>query len=83
LRGFRERRLKSLGTFASLAGTILVRSYEQSDRVYKAMILRGYGQSAQDYNYRDEFQAYPRNLAGLMALLLAAVALVIVDVCLR
>jgi len=43
LRGFRGRNLKSLATYASLAGTILVRSYEQSDRVYKAMILRGYG----------------------------------------
>ena len=29
---------------AALAGTLLVRSYEQSERIYKAMCLRGYGQ---------------------------------------
>lgn len=33
-------RLKHL---VSLAGTLLVRSYEQSERIYKAMRLRGYG----------------------------------------
>ena len=29
---------------AAVMGTLLVRSYEQSERVYKAMRLRGYGQ---------------------------------------
>ena len=28
---------------AMLAGNLLIRSYEQSERVYKAMRLRGYG----------------------------------------
>jgi cobalt/nickel transport system ATP-binding protein len=32
-----------LNRLASLAGTLLIRSYEQSERVYKAMRLRGYG----------------------------------------
>ena len=30
-----------------LTGNLLIRSYEQSERVYKAMRLRGYGQSRQ------------------------------------
>lgn len=47
LRGFRADRLnrRNLGIFASLAGTLIVRSYEQSEQVYQAMRLRGYGQS--------------------------------------
>nr|WP_272943254.1 cobalt ECF transporter T component CbiQ [Spirulina subsalsa] len=46
LRGFRGDRLskRNLERLAALVGTLLVRSYEQSQRVYQAMILRGYGQ---------------------------------------
>lgn len=46
LRGFRAGRLslRGLSTLASLAGSLLIRSYEQSERVYHAMKLRGYGQ---------------------------------------
>jgi cobalt/nickel transport system permease protein len=53
LRGFQSRRpsqgwfipnSKDLQQFASLTGTLLLRSYEQSERVYQAMRLRGYGQ---------------------------------------
>ncbi|MCW6036549.1 cobalt ECF transporter T component CbiQ [Spirulina subsalsa FACHB-351] len=46
LRGFRGDRLtkRNLERLADLVGTLLVRSYEQSQRVYQAMILRGYGQ---------------------------------------
>lgn len=44
MRGFRtEFSLASLTTLTSLLGHMLVRSYEQSERVYKAMVLRGYG----------------------------------------
>lgn len=35
---------RDLQQLASLAGTLLLRSYEQSERVYSAMRLRGYGQ---------------------------------------
>ncbi len=34
---------RTLRTIASLTGTLLIRSYEQSERVYQAMRLRGYG----------------------------------------
>lgn len=36
-------RRTDLGNLSALAGTLLIRSYEQSERVYKAMRLRGYG----------------------------------------
>ncbi|WP_019504630.1 cobalt ECF transporter T component CbiQ [Pleurocapsa sp. PCC 7319] len=39
-KGFNRRNLK---VFAQLTGTILIRSYERSLRIYQAMILRGYG----------------------------------------
>ncbi len=43
---FLPRRSK-LGNLSALAGTLLIRSYEQSERVYKAMRLRGYGYTSQ------------------------------------
>ncbi|HIK12858.1 MAG TPA: cobalt ECF transporter T component CbiQ [Oscillatoriaceae cyanobacterium M33_DOE_052] len=45
LRGFQPRHInqRNLSVLASLAGTLLVRSYEQSEQVYQAMRLRGYG----------------------------------------
>ncbi|MEA5471264.1 cobalt ECF transporter T component CbiQ [Spirulina sp. 06S082] len=46
LRGFQRDRLtrRNLQILAQLTGTLLIRSYERSQRVYYAMILRGYGQ---------------------------------------
>jgi cobalt/nickel transport system permease protein len=48
LRGFQANRIntRAVQSLASLAGSLLVRSYEQSERVYKAMRLRGYGRGA-------------------------------------
>lgn len=45
LRGFHGHNLsrRNLKVIASLMGTLLVRSYEDSQLVYQAMILRGYG----------------------------------------
>ena len=43
LRGFQPSNRKSWQQLAAVTGTLLVRSYEQSERVYKAMRLRGYG----------------------------------------
>ncbi len=80
LRGFRGRSLGSLSTLASLSGTILVRSYEQAEGVYKAMVLRGYGQEA---SFREEFQVRPQDLAGLLAVFLAAAGFVAAEICLQ
>ena len=45
LRGFQNRGLnrRCLQIFAQLTGSILIRSYDRSLRIYQAMILRGYG----------------------------------------
>jgi len=53
LRGFRATKLsrRNLSVLASLAGTLLVRSYEQSEQVYQAMRLRGYGYLPQGRRY--------------------------------
>lgn len=82
LRGFRARRpgSRTLGVLASLAGSILVRSYERSDRIYKAMILRGYGRAPRR---RDEFQAQPRDVIAAGGVLLVAAGFVVAELILR
>jgi len=82
LRGFRERRPdgRTLGVLASLAGSILVRSYEQSERIYKAMILRGYGRPTCPL---DDFQVRRRDVVGLVVALLVATAFVATEILFR
>lgn len=82
LRGFRARRPsgRTLGVLASLAGSILVRSYEQSERIYKAMVLRGYGHALRP---RDEFQTHPRDAIALGSILLVAACFVVAEILLR
>ncbi len=49
LRGYgssRQAMQRQWGWLAALFGSLLLRSYEQSQRVYKAMRLRGYGQNS-------------------------------------
>ena len=45
LRGFQPKGFthRNLEVFAQLTGSILIRSYDRSLRIYQAMILRGYG----------------------------------------
>lgn len=43
LRGFKGKSLLSVKTLAYIVGTLLVRSNAQSERVFQAMTLRGYG----------------------------------------
>lgn len=43
VRGFSAQGLSSYKQYALLIGGILVRSFEQSERVYRAMAVRGYG----------------------------------------
>ena len=82
LRGFRRNRLgsRALTALSSLAGSLLVRSYERSERVHKAMILRGYGQRNRP---RGEFQATRGDRLALTFILLVAVGLVTLDLVLR
>lgn len=48
LRGFNyhQLNLRYLQVIANLVGSLFVRSYERSNRIYHAMILRGYGSSS-------------------------------------
>ncbi|GEM_PF-41788 len=50
LRGFQLTKLDKRGAtqLAGLVGSLLIRSYEQAERVYKAMRLRGYGATNDD-----------------------------------
>lgn len=78
LRGFRHRRLSLSGlkNFAWLSGSLLVRSYERSEGVYHAMILRGYGQAPQP---RAEFRSGPMDAVILGTIVLVAAAFVTAD----
>jgi len=55
MRGFRSKSILSIPTFALLSGSLLIRSYEQSDRVYNAMTLRGYGQNSNYYKQETSY----------------------------
>ncbi len=78
LRGFQARRfsLRGLGILAWLGGSILVRSYERSEWIYKAMIVRGYGQNG---SVRHEFKARSGDVTILALFLLVAAACVVGD----
>ncbi|NJO19990.1 MAG: hypothetical protein HC838_07910, partial [Spirulinaceae cyanobacterium RM2_2_10] len=58
---------RNLQRLASLAGSLLVRSYERSQHVYQAMILRGYGQGpgARDRRWQG-IDRYSWAVSGLM-----------------
>ena len=82
VRGFSPRRPsgRAIGILSSLAGTILVRSYERSERVYKAMVLRGYGQSPHP---RQAFRAGRRDLLATVSVLVVATGFVAAELMLR
>jgi cobalt/nickel transport system permease protein len=82
LRGFRTHRpdRRTVGALASLAGSLLVRSYEQSERVYKAMVLRGYGHAPR---VPDEFQTRPSDRILLIGVLLLTAGFVTAEILLR
>lgn len=53
LRGFQRSKIsrRNLSVYAALIGSLLVRSYQQAERVYQAMLLRGYGNLLNQENY--------------------------------
>lgn len=53
MRGFTGQKLKAIYSYSYLAGTILIRSYEQAERIYQAMVIRGYGQQNITKPYRE------------------------------
>lgn len=80
LRGFQVNKLsyRNLRMLAFLTGTLLVRSYERSERVYQAMRLRGYG----EFRQRNGFQQQVRrgDIFALGVVLIVAVGFVFVEV---
>ena len=79
MRGFRARGFSfgDLGVLAWLGGSILVRAYERSEVVYKAMILRGYGQSSPG---RYEFKSCTFDVIVLGVALFVSAGFVVGDV---
>ena len=79
LRGFHERRFSIRGFYnlAWLGGSVLVRSYERSEWVYKAMIVRGYGHATHP---KDEFRASSYDRIILCCVLLVAVGFIVGDI---
>jgi cobalt/nickel transport system permease protein len=78
LRGFHEHRFSfgGLRMLAWLSGSLLVYSYERSESIYKAMILRGYGHSPP----QNEFHASPKDIYALSAIIVIAAGFIIGDI---
>ena len=80
LRGFQARRFSRRGvnTLAWLSGSILVRSYERSEWIYKAMIMRGYGRDTK--MTQGGFQSSTLDILAFAGLVLLAIGFVVVQV---
>jgi len=78
MRGFRSRHfsIRGLRTLAWVGGSLLVHSYERADTVYKAMILRGYGNTPR---LKQEFKSTFGDWLALAALLAIAAGFVVGD----
>ena len=85
LRGFNNHKLnrRYLHVIASLVGSLFVRSYERSNRIYHAMILRGYGSN---YNFnnacKSDFSAEHTgyNIWGTAICLLIAIGILTAEI---
>jgi len=79
MRGFKNKRfsLRGLRTLAWMGGSLLVHSYERADTVYKAMILRGYGNAPHP---KYEFKSTTYDLVFLIVFLAVAAGFVAGDI---
>lgn len=85
LRGMGQRQgwsgqRRSFQQWAFLVGNLLLRSYEQSERVYKAMALRGYGQAIPLEITTSELERQRTQVGLTIAVLSMAVGLVMAEV---
>lgn len=83
LRGFQPQKfsVRNLGIFAAVLGSLLIRSYEQSERVYLAMKLRGYGyQFAHPHKFNQPSVITERDRIYLMVFLGMAGGLILAEV---
>lgn len=78
LRGFQGSVFsrQSIKVLAALVGHLFIRSYEKSERVYKAMVLRGYGSG--DVR-RDIFHSGAADYVKTAAALFLALSLILMD----
>ena len=69
LRGFQPHGFsrRNLEVFARLTGSILIRSYDRSLRIYQAMILRGYGSQKSSANTYRKFKLNQSDRQSLLA----------------
>ena len=78
--GFSRRNLK---VFAQLTGSILIRSYDRSARIYQAMILRGYGSQKHAIKTSAKYRIKPgegHSLLATLAAIITGVTLVTLNV---
>lgn len=76
--------LRSINTLASLSGTLLIRSYERAERIYKAMILRGYGNKNLGVDAGQSiFSANPADIIAMVGFLITGVLLIFAECYLR
>lgn len=79
LRGFNAHNfsIRNLKIIASLMGSLLVRSYDQSKLVYEAMILRGYGYNHDRKNKSFEKINYQHWLACWIIVLISILLIIL------
>lgn len=87
LRGFGRQRQRwlwldwsMLGQLATLTGTLLIRSYERSERIYKAMRLRGYGSRVGSATQNDRQSIDTTSLVLTIIILSIAIAFLVAEV---
>ena len=85
LRGFKYQQFscRNLRILAQLTGSLLVRSYERSTRVYQAMILRGYGYKFPQVNHQQKNRCIPLDKLNLLATsgtVIMAISLIIAEI---
>lgn len=76
-RGFVPKaNLATLTTFGNFIGTLLVRSFERTERIYKAMLSKGYHG---EFYTMVEFNSQSRDYSKMVIAITAAIALLVVD----
>lgn len=76
-RGFVPRtNMRTMNIFGHFVGTLLIRSFERTDRVYKAMLSKGY---QGDLHVLVNFAAQPADFIKACVALLLAITLVTID----
>lgn len=85
LKGFDNKKLnyRNLRVLAQLTGNLLIRSYDQSQQIYQAMILRGYGYQSKLRNPRKKIKNITRDrysFTATMICLLLSLLLILAEV---